>query len=42
VERTDGYLAGHDVPPALARLLMEGRDGVNRALRARARDAAAG
>ncbi|MFN2539983.1 MAG: aminopeptidase N [Mycobacteriales bacterium] len=41
VERTDAYLAGSDVPPALARLLLEGRDGVNRALRARARDAAA-
>jgi aminopeptidase N len=42
VARTDAYLAGSDVPPALARLLLEGRDGVNRALRARARDAAAG
>jgi aminopeptidase N len=41
VERTDRYLAATDVPPALARLLLEGRDGVNRALRARARDAAA-
>jgi len=42
VERTDEHLASHDVPPALARLLLEGRDGVARALRARARDAAAG
>ena len=42
VERTDAYLATHDVPPALQRLLLEGRDGVVRALRARARDAAAG
>ncbi|MCW2674242.1 MAG: aminopeptidase Metallo peptidase [Frankiales bacterium] len=42
VARTDAYLAGSDVPPALARLLLEGRDGVNRALRARARDTAAG
>jgi aminopeptidase N len=42
VERTDTYLAEHDVPPALRRLLLEGRDGVVRALRARARDAAAG
>jgi len=40
VERTDTYLAGADVPPALARLLGEARDGVLRALRARARDAA--
>ncbi|MGZ6826595.1 MAG: ERAP1-like C-terminal domain-containing protein, partial [Mycobacteriales bacterium] len=42
VERTDAYLAGHEVPPAMQRLLLEGRDGVLRALRARARDAAAG
>jgi len=42
VERTDAYLAGHDPVPALRRLLLEGRDGVVRALRARARDAAAG
>jgi len=40
VERTDTYLAGADVPPALARLLGEARDAVLRALRARARDAA--
>ena len=42
VERTDTYLASHEVPPALSRLLLESRDGVVRALRARARDAAAG
>jgi len=42
VERTDAYLGGADVPPALRRLLLEGRDGVVRALRARKRDAAAG
>jgi aminopeptidase N len=42
VERTDAYLASRDVQPALSRLLLEGRDGVVRALRARARDAAAG
>jgi aminopeptidase N len=46
VERTDAYLAAavgtSAVPPALERLLLEGRDGVVRALRARARDAAAG
>jgi aminopeptidase N len=43
VERTDSYLAEHehDVAPALRRLLLEGRDGVLRAQRARARDAAA-
>ncbi len=41
VERTDAYLAGGPVPAALERLLREGRDGVVRALRARARDAAA-
>ena len=39
VDATDRNLAG-DVPPALARLLLEARDGVVRALRARARDAA--
>ena len=41
VERTDAYLSSAQVPPALERLLLEGRDGVVRALRARARDAAA-
>ena len=41
VERTDAYLQANDVPPSLARLLLEGRDGVARSLRARARDAAA-
>ncbi|MCW2681409.1 MAG: pepN [Frankiales bacterium] len=42
VESTDAYLASRDVPPALKRLLLEGRDGVVRSLRARERDAAAG
>ena len=42
VERTDAYLASADVPAALRRLLLEGRDGVERALRARARDAVGG
>jgi aminopeptidase N len=42
VERTDAYLAEADPPPALRRLLLEGRDGVVRALRAQERDAAAG
>ena len=36
VERTDAYLASQEMQPALARLLLEGRDGVARALRARA------
>ncbi len=40
VERTDAYLASGTAPQALTRLLREGRDGVVRALRARARDAA--
>jgi aminopeptidase N len=42
VERTDHYLQDPDVPPSLRRLLLESRDGVVRALRARERDAAAG
>ena len=40
VTRTDAYLESHDVPAPLARLLLEGRDGVVRSLRARERDAA--
>ncbi|GAA3958971.1 aminopeptidase N [Gordonia caeni] len=35
----DAFLAAPDVPPALARLIVEGRAGVERALRARAFDA---
>ncbi|MDQ6650330.1 MAG: ERAP1-like C-terminal domain-containing protein, partial [Actinomycetota bacterium] len=42
LERTDDYLQTAGPPAALRRLLLEGRDGVARALRARARDAAAG
>jgi aminopeptidase N len=42
VDRTDTYLQEADPPPALRRLLLEGRDGIVRALRARACDAAAG
>jgi len=38
VERTDRWLAEAGAPPALARLLLENRDGVTRALRAQARD----
>ncbi|WP_017608869.1 aminopeptidase N [Nocardiopsis xinjiangensis] len=42
VERTDAYLEKEDPAPALRRLLIEGRAGVVRALRARAVDTAAG
>ena len=42
VERTDVYLQDADVPKSLRRLLLESRDGVVRALRARERDTAAG
>ena len=34
VDLTDEYLAAHDAPPALRRLLLEGADGVRRSLRA--------
>jgi aminopeptidase N len=40
IDRTDRYLAGDDVPPPIRRLLLEGEDGVRRALRTRAIDAA--
>jgi aminopeptidase N len=36
IDRTESYLAAHDSPPALRRLLMEGADGVRRSLRAQA------
>jgi aminopeptidase N len=39
VARTDAYLAAQQPPAPLARLLSEGRDGVQRALRCQARDA---
>ncbi|NYH51280.1 aminopeptidase N [Nocardiopsis arvandica] len=42
LERTDAYIAEAAPPPALRRLLVEGRAGVERALRARATDIAAG
>jgi aminopeptidase N len=42
VAATDAWLAAPDRPAPLRRLVAEGRDGVIRALRARARDAAAG
>ena len=40
VERTDRYLSRNSVPAPIRRLLLEGKDGVERALRARATDAA--
>ncbi|WP_067801167.1 aminopeptidase N [Actinomadura formosensis] len=40
IDRTESYIAEQNPPAALARLLSEGRDGVARALRARAKDAA--
>ncbi|GAA3975540.1 aminopeptidase N [Actinomadura viridis] len=40
IDRTESYIAEHRPPAALERLLSEGRDGVARALRARAKDAA--
>ena len=42
LDRTDEYLRTAEPVPALRRLLLEGRDGVARALRAQQRDAAAG
>ena len=41
LERTDAFLATPDLPPVLLRQIVEARDGVARALRARACDAAA-
>jgi aminopeptidase N len=38
VEATDAYLAEHEVPPPLRRLILEGRADVVRALAAQARD----
>src|SRR5207247_1257445 len=38
-ERTDEYLEEEQPPPPLARLLTEGRDGIQRALRCQERDA---
>jgi aminopeptidase N len=40
IERTDRYLERDDVPSPVRRLMLEGRDGVRRALRARRVDAA--
>ena len=41
LERTDAFLRSAQPVPALRRLVLEGRDGVARALRAQQRDAAA-
>jgi aminopeptidase N len=40
IDRTDAYITDNKPPSALVRLLSEGRDGVARALRAQAKDAA--
>jgi aminopeptidase N len=42
LDRTDSFLDSPDLSPVLARQILETRDGVARALRARACDAAAG
>jgi aminopeptidase N len=41
VRQTDAYLSGEDVPPPLRRILLEGKDDLERALRARSKDATA-
>ncbi|MEY9210776.1 aminopeptidase N [Thermobifida halotolerans] len=41
LRRTDSYIESENPPPALRRLLLEGRAGVERALHAQARDAEA-
>ncbi|HET8971255.1 MAG TPA: ERAP1-like C-terminal domain-containing protein, partial [Candidatus Nanopelagicales bacterium] len=41
VARADAFLAG-DIPPGARRLVAEARDGVERAIRAQAADAASG
>jgi aminopeptidase N len=41
IDRTERYLASPEVPGPIRRLLEEGKDGIARALRARAADAAA-
>ena len=38
VHRTHAFLAEHDVPPALRRLLVEAADGLERSLRVRAQE----
>jgi aminopeptidase N len=38
VSVTNEFLAAHDLPPGLSRILTEGRDGVERSLRCQARD----
>ncbi|HEY2794824.1 MAG TPA: aminopeptidase N [Micromonosporaceae bacterium] len=41
IDRVDAFLLRDDVTPMLRRLIVEGRDGAARAVRARARDASA-
>jgi aminopeptidase N len=41
IERTTAYLDEQNPPPALRRLLVEGRDGVARAIRAQEKDRSA-
>ncbi|WP_214415159.1 aminopeptidase N [Sphaerisporangium fuscum] len=41
VARTQDYISANEPPHALRRLLLEGADGISRALRARAKDASA-
>jgi aminopeptidase N len=41
LDRTDGFLGGDGVPAPIRRLLLEGRDGVARAMRTRSVDARA-
>jgi aminopeptidase N len=41
LDRTDAWLAADDIPPSLRRLVLEGRDDLRRAIRAREVDAAA-
>jgi aminopeptidase N len=42
VAAADAFLVDESRPPALRRVVAEGRDGVQRALRARERDTASG
>ena len=39
IRETDDFLSRDDINPALRRLVIEGRDGVSRSMRARAADA---
>ena len=41
LEMTDRYIAASDPEPTVKRTLLEARDGIQRAIRARAKDASA-